>query len=65
MNNYPDNIHQFDNDPRSPFYIEGPICPDCEEHLECDSQDEFGIPESYCPKCISDENYLDDDDEEE
>ena len=26
MNNYPIDIHQYDLDPRSPFYIEPPTC---------------------------------------
>jgi len=56
MSNYPDNIRQYDNDPRSPFYSEGPMCPECEEPLECDSQDEFGCPELYCTNCLDDED---------
>lgn len=35
MSNYPDDIRQFDNDPRSPFY-EHPICEVChEEEPDC------------------------------
>ena len=32
--NYPDDIRNYDHDPRSPFY-EGGTCPECREDLEC------------------------------
>lgn len=45
MDNYPDDIRNFDNDPRSPFYVE-PICRECGmEEIDCicnDRCDECG-----------------------
>jgi hypothetical protein len=32
--NYPDNIRQFDNDHRSPFYVGPPDCDCCGEEME-------------------------------
>ena len=40
--NYPDDIRQYDNDPRSPFY-DPPSCPHCGEDLieeTCPCQEE-------------------------
>ena len=34
--NYPDNIRQFDDDPRSPFYVGGPECDWCGEEMDCE-----------------------------
>jgi len=57
MDNYPDDIRNYDNDPRSPFYIEPPICDECEEELtqdiDCDA-DGYYVASSTCenPKCI-------------
>ncbi|URC15422.1 hypothetical protein JLT2_54 [Paraglaciecola Antarctic JLT virus 2] len=36
MSNYPDDIRDFDNDPRSPFYIDPPVCEECGVELDCD-----------------------------
>ena len=36
--NYPEDIRQYDNDPRSPFY-DAPVCPVCgEEDCVCDTE---------------------------
>jgi len=57
MDNYPDDIRNYDNDPRSPFYIEPPTCDECEEELtqdiDCD-EDGYYVASSTCenPKCI-------------
>jgi len=48
-NNYPANIRSFDDDPNSPFYIEPRKCEQCQTELNCNSQDEYGYPESFCP----------------
>jgi hypothetical protein len=35
MSNYPDNIHDYDNTPGSPFYQEPyDVCPNCENEYE-------------------------------
>ena len=34
MNNYPDDIRQYDNDPRSPFYNSDHECDECGEELK-------------------------------
>lgn len=39
MANYPDDIRQYDNDPRSPFYEE-PACPVCHKQ-DCICPDEL------------------------
>ena len=36
MSNYPYDINQYNNDPRSPFYDDGPECQECGEYLECE-----------------------------
>lgn len=36
MNNYSDDIRNYDNDPRSPFYIDPPVCEECGVELDCD-----------------------------
>jgi hypothetical protein len=51
MNNYPDDIRMYDNDPRSPFYVEPPTCEECEEELEQDIDcDDYGyyVASSIC-----------------
>lgn len=35
MSNYPDDIRNYDHDPRSPFYAP-PCCSECGEELEED-----------------------------
>lgn len=37
--NYPDDIHNYDNNPRSPFYEEPPTCEHCGEYLFVDYQE--------------------------
>jgi hypothetical protein len=38
FDNYPDDIRQYDNDPRSPFYVQPPVdCAYC--HASCDLDD--------------------------
>ena len=34
MDNYPDDIRQYDNDPRSPFYVEPEDCEELEDESE-------------------------------
>ena len=34
MSNYPENIRQFDDDPRSPFYVEPPLTDCCEAEMD-------------------------------
>ena len=58
MSNYPDDIHQYDNDPRSPFYNDGPECPECGWYMECEVDcDEGGFynikscVNPDCPEC--------------
>lgn len=48
MSNYPDDIRNFDSDPSSPFYSEGPTCSLCEEPLEDDGED-WCCVNSNCP----------------
>ena len=44
MSNYPDDIRNYDYDPRSPFYEE-PVCSVCEEfYEECTCEDEPDEP---------------------
>lgn len=58
MSNYPDDIHNFDNDPRSPFYIEPPEqCDNCKEVIK---ENEGFNPEDnedkvYCSKICLEE----------
>jgi len=38
MDNYPDDILSFNNDPRSPFYVEPPVrCLKCSEQFETEA----------------------------
>lgn len=43
--NYPDDIHSYDNDPRSPFYVEPVLVSDCCQALWDEPE------EDVCPKC--------------
>jgi len=36
FSNYPDDIRSYDNDPRSPFYVEPPTCDECEKEMTAD-----------------------------
>ena len=71
MSNYPDDIRQYDNDPRSPFYVEPPVeCSTCTNHFEGDtayepSEDyktEFHLKQvkhkNFCSKDCHDEYFL-------
>jgi len=52
--NYPDNIGSATStDPRSPFYVEPPVCDECGGELSFDSDcDEDGVfVISYCGEC--------------
>ena len=53
--NYPDNIRQFDNDPRSPFFND----PDYELCSKCDKEFNFGELDEHfdddkliCSSCL-------------
>ena len=51
MDNYPIGIHQYDSDPRSPFYVEPPVCDECEGELEQDidcDEDGYHVAASVC-----------------
>jgi hypothetical protein len=53
MSNYPDNIRDFDHDPRSPFYVEQHThCDKCEKKLAEDddfiSHEDHGFCSSEC-----------------
>ena len=53
--NYPDDIRQYDDDPRSPFYNQ-PTCPVCGEDLNdevcpCQEEEEEDDPTPYCIGC--------------
>lgn len=51
MDNYPDDIHQYDNNPNSPLYDgpDYPMCEHCNDHCqEVHEQDQF------CDACIPD-----------
>ena len=43
MSNYPDDIHEFDNDPRSPFFSKIEKSADCETDIleELDEEDDL------------------------
>ena len=45
MSNYPDDIHNYDDHPSSPFY-DPPCCGECSEELDEDDK---------CPECDYDE----------
>ena len=48
MDNYPDDIRQYDSDPRSPFYEEPwPQCEMCEEYFNPDTGSA-----KYCDNCL-------------
>lgn len=58
MSNYPDDIRNYDHDPRSPFY-DGPdddqdpiYCEECGEEMEFDD----GLNKEICPFCDKDAN---------
>ena len=47
--NYPDDIHMYDHDPRSPFYVAPPAeCECCFEQFDADDLDDDG----YCDECV-------------
>jgi hypothetical protein len=54
--NFPDDIHNYDDDPRSPFYEEPELCQECEEPLEIDFDWDDGPTSTsrcnneYCPE---------------
>ncbi len=56
--NYPDDIRRYDNDPRSPFYVEpSDYCKNCsEKHDVCEMQED---PHSGEGHFCSDKCYLD------
>jgi hypothetical protein len=48
--NYPDNIRDFDTDPRSPFY-QAPPCEHCGQDFdECDCCESCGLPVDECER---------------
>lgn len=56
--NYPDDIRNYDHDPRSPFYVPPPECSECGEELDVDvDADENGYfsketcLNEECPEC--------------
>lgn len=55
MSNYPDDIHNYDNDPRSPFYDEEPDCV-CVSCGDCFRDDEMAN-EILCKDCFK-EDYI-------
>jgi hypothetical protein len=58
MDNYPDDIAMFNNDPRSPLYEQPPECDECGEELaldvDCDDEGYF-VAFSVCQNtnCIT------------
>jgi hypothetical protein len=59
-NNYPDDIRNYDDDPRSPFYEDGPECQECGECMAVETDaDESGYYTVTncinvdCPECES------------
>ena len=65
MSNYPDDIRKYDNDPRSPFYVETYThCEQCEKKLD----EEEGVVEyedsCFCSHDCKDE-FIEDLDNEE
>ena len=50
MSNYPDDIRNYDNDPRSPFFRE-PECSRCGEVLEGSSVEDCECTNTGCPEC--------------
>jgi hypothetical protein len=55
--NYPDDIRRYDNDPRSPFYVEpSAYCEECAEKFDvCEMQENPHGEGFFC----SDKCYLD------
>ena len=48
MNNYPDDVRQYDNDPRSPFF-EAPPCKVCGQDFDyCDCCEECECEQCEC-----------------
>lgn len=49
--NYPDDIRSYDNDPRSPFYVEPMVeCNECNQWCELEEMDEN--EEGTCFMCV-------------
>lgn len=70
--NYPDDIRNYDHDPRSPFYESGPECDECGEEMSVEiDADEDGryvntICENWdCPACPNYEEPEEEFDEED
>lgn len=60
--NYPPNIHDFDDTPGSPFYVEADCCEKCDKVLEFNGpsdDDECHVctRDFNCPFCKSNEVY--------
>lgn len=52
MDNYPDNIRQFDDDPRSPFYQGSTVrCEECREI--CEEEDMSETDDTVCFICMN------------
>jgi hypothetical protein len=53
VSNYPDDIHNYDNDPRSPFFVDpNYVCDGCNQAFEeCDMGNE-----RYCWECMRNES---------
>ena len=47
MDNYPDDIRDYDGDPRSPFYVEPPMCDECGHLLSVDADSDGETQWSY------------------
>lgn len=48
--NYPDDIHNYDDHPQSPFYVEPwPECQECENHFEVSDM----ASEHLCNNCYA------------
>lgn len=61
MSNYPDDIRNYDHDPRSPFYVE-PRCSVCEQtEVDClcaETCESCGeLKNDYFDECICEEEY--------
>ena len=65
MSNYPDDIRNYDNDPRSPFYPDEPTCPHCDSDdvgvdVDCDEDGYYSTLHCFNKDC---DFYACDDDE--